>query len=679
MKLKPKYLPLIGLVTGLSALACRYRLFTTGIDERGLLRTDHPGNALTYILMAVALTAVFLCSRPAPKTATWGRVFRPSLLSLIGSCLAAAGLAYTALTEQGSGLGAFPMILTCLGVAAALAIGLGSLFRYQKKAPQAAFHVVVTLYMMLHILSQYRGWNFEPQLQQYLPQLLASVFLMLSAYHRAALDGGEGNYRSYLFFNYGAVFFCLLAVYSATPVFYLSMALWTVTTQCDPLSPAPMELPEAVLSCIRALEEKGHSAYAVGGCVRDWLLELTPHDYDLCTSATPEEICEIFSDFELVRAGEKHGTIGVVMDGTVYEITTYRTEGGYSDSRHPDWVRFEDHIEADLSRRDFTVNAMAYSPKRGYADPFGGQQDLENSLLRAVGDPETRFREDALRILRGVRFASRFALEPEGKTLEAMVSCRELMDNLAAERVLSELVSMLPTVSAAELCRYAPILTQVIPELAPCVGFDQQNPHHIHDVFTHTAHVVEAAPKDVTLRLAALLHDIGKPQSFTTDEDGTGHFYGHAALSADMAEAVLTRLKAPTQLRQQVVLLIREHMTLLEADRTFLRRRVGKFGIEAVRQMVALQRADRIGTGTSLQEVVVFEEMERILDQLEQEAACLQLKDLAVDGNDLMELGIAPGPQLGQYLQELFDLVLTESLPNEKDALLGHIKTKLPE
>ena len=677
MKLKPKYLPFIGLVTGLMAYGCRYWLFTTGVDDRGLLRTGHPGNFLTYILIGVALAAVFLCSRPAPKTATWNRVFRPDLLSLVGSCLAAMGLSFTALAERGEGF--FPVLLTCLGVAAALAIGLSSLFRYEKKAPRMAFHTVVTLYMMLHILSQYRGWNFEPQLQQYLPQLLASVFLMLSAYHRAALDGGEGNYRSYLFFNYGAVFFCLLAVHSATPVFYLSMAIWTATANCDPLSPAPMELPEEVLSCIRALEEKGHSAYAVGGCVRDWLLELTPHDYDLCTSATPEEICEIFGDYELVRAGEKHGTIGVVIDGTVYEITTYRTEGGYSDSRHPDWVKFEDHIEADLSRRDFTVNAMAYSPKRGYADPFGGQQDLENSILRAVGDPETRFREDALRILRGVRFASRFTLEPEEKTLKAMVSCRELMENLAAERVLAELVSMLPDVSAADLCRYAPILTQVIPELAPCVGFDQQNRHHIHDIFTHTAHVVEAAPKDVTLRLAALLHDIGKPRCFTLDEDGEGHFYNHAAVSADMADEILTRLKAPNQLRQQVVLLIREHMTLLEPERTFLRRRVGKFGMETVRQMVALQQADRIGTGTDLDSLPCFEEMENILDQLEAEASCLQLKDLAVDGNDLMALGIAPGPQLGQYLNRLFEMVLEESVPNEKEALLEQAKILMQE
>ena len=674
MKLKPKYLPFISLILGLGALFCRYRLFTTGIDDRGLIRTDHIANPLTYILIAVALLLVFLCTRPAPKTATWGRVFRPSPIAFAGSCLATMGLAYTAMAERG-GEGILPILLICLGIAATLSVGLSGLFRYQKKAPKMAFHVIVTLYMMLHILSQYRGWNFEPQLQQYLPQLLASVFLMLCAYHRAALDAGEGNLRSYLFFNYGAVFFCLLSVCSATPVFYLAMAIWTVTQRCDPLSPAPMELPEPVLLCIHTLENAGHSAYAVGGCVRDWLLELEPHDYDLCTSAAPEEICQLFAGYELVLAGEKHGTIGVVIDGTVYEITTYRTEGEYTDGRHPDHVEFVTRIEDDLARRDFTVNAIAYSPKRGYTDPFGGQQDLKNGILRAVGDPETRFREDSLRILRGVRFASRFSLEPEEKTLAAMFACRELMDNLAKERVFPELAAMLPVITAEDLCRYAPVLTQVIPELSPCVDFDQKNPHHAYDIYTHTAHAVEAVPGDLPLRFAALLHDIGKPVCFTEDEEGVGHFLGHAAVSAQMAESVMSRLKAPNDLRQQVVLLVENHMTLLEPDRKVLRRRAGKFGIDHVEQWLTLQKADILATGTDHdQDLDRCDSVAAMLEQFRQEDACLQLRDLAINGDDLIELGIAPGPQLGEYLNRLFEMVLDETLPNDRESLLTAAK-----
>ena len=312
-----------------------------------------------------------------------------------------------------------------------------------------------------------------------------------------------------------------------------------------------MFLPENVMLCIRALEQAGFSAYAVGGCVRDALLGLSPHDYDLCTNALPADTVRVFSPYSLVRSGEKHGTIGVVMDGEVIEITTFRTEGGYQDSRHPDWVRFVSGLEEDLSRRDFTVNAMAYNPKTGYVDPFGGQADLENKILRTVGDPAARFTEDPLRILRGVRFAVRFDLTPEAKTERAMTALSHRMDKLAKERVFDELCKLLPAVTAQELQRFVPVLTAVIPELKPAVGFLQHTPHHAYDVFTHTSLVVEGVGEDLALRWAALLHDAGKPGSFTMDENGRGHFKGHAHLSGEIAEAVLHRLKAPTALREE--------------------------------------------------------------------------------------------------------------------------------
>ena len=432
-----------------------------------------------------------------------------------------------------------------------------------------------------------------------------------------------------------------------------------------------MFLPQPVLQCIQRLNAAGFDAYAVGGCVRDSLLGRTPNDYDLTTQATPEQICRIFADHDLVRAGEKHGTIGVIIDHNIYEITTFRTEGGYADSRHPDWVKFVPTVEEDLARRDFTVNAMAYSPQRGYVDPWGGQEDLENGILRAVGDPAARFSEDALRILRGVRFAVRFRLTPDPATRSAMEKLAPSMEQLARERVFDELCKLLPVVSATDLLRFRSILGQVLPELIPTFDFQQHTPHHIYDVFTHTAHVVEAAPEDLVLRWAALLHDTGKPQAFYQDEDGRGHFPSHAKYSAQIANAVLTRLKAPTALRERVVLLIAQHMTPLVPDKRLLRRRLSQHGEETVLQMLALQKADfgSKGTGTA-EETAVFGEIEACLQELLAEDACLHIKDLAVNGNDLMALGFPAGPQLGKCLQHLLDQVLDEKLSNQKEILL---------
>ena len=388
-----------------------------------------------------------------------------------------------------------------------------------------------------------------------------------------------------------------------------------------------MYLPQQALTCINRLRDAGFAAYAVGGCVRDSLLGKMPHDYDLCTNAKPEEICRIFADCTLVHSGEKHGTVGVVMDGQVYEITTFRTEGGYTDSRHPDWVAFVDSVEADLARRDFTVNAMAYSPETGYIDPWGGQKDLQAKQLRAVGDPYARFTEDALRILRGVRFAVRFGLTPTQDTLQAMFDLAPHMEKLARERVFEELCKLLPIIQAADLVYYAPILTQVIPELTPCVGFAQHNPHHIYDVYTHTARVVEAAPGVLAVRWAALLHDVGKPRTFSMDDRGVGHFYGHAQESARLADEILRRLKAPNALRERVVFLIDKHMLPPELEKKTLLRRLGKYGPEALLALMDLQEAD---SGQSLTDA------RNALTDLLEESPCITIRDLAINGKDLM-------------------------------------------
>lgn len=433
----------------------------------------------------------------------------------------------------------------------------------------------------------------------------------------------------------------------------------------------PMALPNTIAEMIAALEKAGFAAYVVGGCVRDACLGLSPQDYDLCTSALPEQTEAVFRNRRLVLAGKKHGTVGVVTENGVVEITTFRTEGSYGDNRHPDWVRFVTDVESDLARRDFTVNAMAWSPKRGYADPFGGGEDLEKGILRAVGNPEKRFQEDSLRILRGVRFAVRYGLTVDPATEKAMRSQAHLMDNLARERVFEELCKLLPLVTAEDLKHFAPILAAVIPELKPMIGFDQRSPHHAYDLYTHVAGVVAGVPADLPLRWAALLHDIGKVPTFTVDETGRGHFYDHAARGAEMADAILRRLKAPNALREQVVLLIEKHMLWLVPEKKQLRRQIGRLGLGTVYQILSLQQADNSSKGTA--QSGENDKYIQILDALEEirsEDGCLSLKDLAVNGNDLVRIGFS-GRAIGLMLNWLLEQVMEETLPNERDVLLA--------
>ncbi|HIT34173.1 MAG TPA: HD domain-containing protein [Candidatus Faecousia intestinigallinarum] len=436
-----------------------------------------------------------------------------------------------------------------------------------------------------------------------------------------------------------------------------------------------MTLPVYILRCLDALEGAGFPAYAVGGCIRDLLLGRQPQDYDLCTAARPEEVRQIFSGYPQVLSGVKHGTVGVVTEGGLVEITTFRREGGYQDSRRPDWVEFVPHIAEDLARRDFTVNAMAYSPRRGLCDPFGGQADLQAGLLRTVGDPAARFTEDALRILRGLRFAAAYGLTIVPETAQAMLTLRAGLDALARERVFDELCRLLLWADAALLCRFAPILAQAVPELRSTLGFLQHSPHHAYDVFTHTAHVVESVPRELPLRWAALLHDVGKPAAFTLDEHGRGHFRGHAEISAALAENALRRLKAPAALREQAVLLVSLHMLDIPPDKKLLRRRICRYGMDTLRQLLALQRADFGGKGTGRNEShPEFDQAEALLQEIQEEHACLSLKDLAVSGHDLLALGYAPGRALGACLERLLTQVVDGELPNEKESLLDAAK-----
>lgn len=435
-----------------------------------------------------------------------------------------------------------------------------------------------------------------------------------------------------------------------------------------------MTLPEQIVRCLQMLESAGYAAYLVGGCVRDDLMGIPPQDFDLCTAALPEQTAAVFADIPQDLTGVRHGTVKLLMEGMEVEITTFRREGSYRDNRHPDWVEFVPDIREDLARRDFTVNAIAYSPSRGYVDPFGGRADLQSGILRCVGEPERRFREDALRILRGMRFAARFGFLPEPATLDAMIGLAPLTDALARERVYQELSGFLLKAEVSDLLRFAPILAQVIPELSPTLGFLQHSPHHAYDVFTHTAHVTAAVAPVLSLRWAALLHDIGKVPCFSQDENGRGHFKGHAQVSAQMADAVLHRLHAPTQLRETAVWLIDHHMTVLQPEEALLRRSLSRYGRERLELLLCLQEADMKGKGTREHENSQrYPRLREILSQLDAQEGRLTLKSLKINGNDLIALGMS-GRQIGDCLNRLLEQVLSGSLENEKSALIQAAK-----
>lgn len=433
-----------------------------------------------------------------------------------------------------------------------------------------------------------------------------------------------------------------------------------------------MKLPEKITEILDRLEARGYEAWVVGGCVRDSLLGIEPHDYDVCTSALPQQTQEVFADCQLVLAGVKHGTVGVVTGGDVVEITTFRTEGDYSDSRHPGWVRFVPTIREDLSRRDFTVNAMAWSPIRGYADPFGGAEDLQNHVLRAVGDPKRRFEEDALRILRGIRFSARFHLEPEHQTEQAMFAQRSRLDAIARERVMEELTQFLCLADTGDLLRWAQIIAQVVPPLGDSIGFDQHSPHHAYDVFTHTAYVTAALPRDPVMRWTGLLHDVAKPACFSMDDIGRGHFAGHAQVGAEMAGEILTTLRASNAMREEVSWLIGHHMDFYPAEEKTARRLLSRHGKDRMERLLTLQMADWGGKGIPVDEDIPngLTALWTKLEELSEREGAMSLKTLAVGGRDLMALGYPQDPNLGQTLNRLLNLVINGSLPNEKQVLL---------
>lgn len=427
--------------------------------------------------------------------------------------------------------------------------------------------------------------------------------------------------------------------------------------------------PDAALRIMSRLENAGFSAYMVGGAVRDQAAGRTPHDCDLCTAARPEQVKRLFSDCHVIETGMKHGTVTVMLDGAPYEITTFRTEEGYSDGRHPDEVRFVPDIEADLSRRDFTVNAMAWSPVHGLCDPFGGLNDLQNGVLRCVGEPERRLSEDALRILRALRFRAERGLRIQPQTAAALRSCRALLAKVSPERITSELLRILCGAWAGRvLMEFPEIFVQIMPELAPMVGFEQRNFHHRYDVWEHSVRALEGIRPEPALRLAVLLHDCGKPEVFFTDESGTGHFYGHPKAGMLIAQRLLEHLRLNNRTYDEVLYLVRHHDEPLGVNLKSVRRKLAVHGEERFRSLLAVKKADCIGQGTAPQNLCGLMQTEQLLGQVLEQDACLKIKDLAVNGHDMMAWGLR-GPEIGQCLAELLEHVLDDPSCNTPERL----------
>lgn len=431
-------------------------------------------------------------------------------------------------------------------------------------------------------------------------------------------------------------------------------------------------VPAPVLEALDRLERAGHAAYLAGGCVRDLLRGVPPHDYDLTTDALPTETGEVFANLRVLPTGIQHGTVTVLFGDFPLEITTFRTDGTYSDGRRPDSVCFTRRIEEDLRRRDFTVNAMAWSPMRGLADPFGGQEDLQNRLLRCVGKPEERFSEDALRILRGARFASCLSFAVEEETERAMLRLTPALAQVSYERISAEFLRLLCGQDVERvLLRYRELIAFFLPELRPCFDFDQRTRHHCYDVFVHIVKVVAAVPPEPTLRLAALFHDVAKPACFIL-RDGSGHFPGHPERGEGICASALRRLRVGKKRIRDACLLIRMHDA-------FLKREPEDAALELLRSvppelvgsLLDLMEADARAKADPEGSFARAQALRREVEALQARHPCLSLRDLAVDGDALLAIGVPPGPAMGDLLRTLLDRVARGELENTREALLN--------
>ena len=436
-----------------------------------------------------------------------------------------------------------------------------------------------------------------------------------------------------------------------------------------------IHLPEDVKAILHTLQEAGYEAYAVGGCIRDSLLGRRPDDWDITTSAKPQETKALFG--KTIDTGIQHGTVTVMRHGRGYEVTTYRVDGEYEDGRHPKEVTFTASLKEDLRRRDFTVNAMAYNEEDGLVDLFGGRQDLEQKIIRCVGEANERFEEDALRIMRAVRFSAQLGFSIEERTKEAIRGHAGRLRQVSAERIQVELTKLVisPNPDFLRIAWETGITAVVLPEFDHLMEQPQNNPHHCFSVGEHTLHAMQAVRPDKCLRLSLLLHDVAKPLCLTTDAEGIDHFHGHAQKGERMAAQILKRLRYDNHTTELVSRLVKWHDVAIAPEKKAVRRAASRMGKELFPLILEVKAAD-LAAQSDYQRTEKREWLERLrslYEEIEREGDCLTIKDLAVNGRDLIQSGITPGPQLGLALQQLLEIVLEDPEKNTREYLLSSL------
>ena len=439
-------------------------------------------------------------------------------------------------------------------------------------------------------------------------------------------------------------------------------------------------IPQAPKKALNILNENGYEAYVVGGCVRDSLLGDSPKDWDITTNALPEETEKCFKGYKIIETGLKHGTITVMIDKEPLEITTYRIDGEYLDNRRPESVEFTSDIKEDLSRRDFTVNAMAYGLNDNFIDYFNGQEDLDRKIIRCVGDADKRFNEDALRILRALRFASVLDFTIDKETSESIFRNKMLLKNIASERIIVEFNKLLCGKNAEFILnKYRDIIAVFIPEIKPMFDFNQNNPHHIYDVWEHTVKSVVSVPPNAVQRLAMLFHDIAKLACYHVDDKGVGHFYGHPIKSSQMTKDILKRLKYDNQTINTVKELVFFHDYRAVATNKSVKKLLNKSGEYIFSLLSDIQRADALAQNPmELQEKLDrIDAVEVIAKKIISSGLCFQIKDLALNGKDLINLGVPQGKKVGEVLEMLLEKVIEEKCENTKEDLTKHVKNLL--
>lgn len=440
-----------------------------------------------------------------------------------------------------------------------------------------------------------------------------------------------------------------------------------------------LEVPKKVQRIIRTLQEQGYDAYAVGGCVRDSLLDRSPADWDITTSAKPMEVKEIFK--RTVDTGLQHGTVTVLMEKEGFEVTTYRIDGEYEDSRHPKEVIFTGNLEEDLKRRDFTINAMAYNDETGLVDVFGGIRDLESQIVRCVGNPRERFTEDALRILRAVRFSAQLGFAIEKDTAYWAKALAPTLEKISAERIQTELVKLLVSAHPQYLKTAWELgITQIVlPEFDAMMETPQNTPHHCYSVGEHTLKALEYTEADKVQRLAVLFHNMGKPAMRTTDEQGLDHFHGHPKVSAELARKILRRLRFDNDTIRKVTELVSWHECPWECTPRSLRRDLSKMDAELFPVLLKIRRADVLAQSEYRREEKLerLEESRRLYEEIQRKQECISVKMLAVSGKDLIAAGMKPGKEIGDTLNAFLELVLEDPEKNTKEYLLSKVRESL--